>query len=180
MNTTLTMKDIAAMLNVSISTVSKALNDRNYISTETRLRIVELAKANNYTPNNLACALRKKKNNTIAVIVPEIRLSYFGNLISEIQEKAFKKRYKLLLMQSYNCPEKELECISMIRHGCVDGIILIRQIKTPKNSLSKLKLVIETSLIPIVIQEIDKLEMDKVYTNSEDSLNSLLYKISII
>jgi len=73
-----------------------------------------------------------------------------------------------------------MECIETVRYGCADGIILIRQTKAPEQPLSKLKLSIETGLIPIVIREIDKLDMDKIYIHSEGSLNSLLYKISII
>ena len=78
MNKRITIKQIAQALHVSISTVSKALNDSYEISDETKKKIQEYAKAHKYKPNTLALSLQNKKTKTIGIIVPNILNYYFA------------------------------------------------------------------------------------------------------
>ena len=75
-----TLKQMSVLSGCSISTVSKALNDKYDVSKATRVKIQELARDYNYIPNNAAVALRKKKSKTLAIIVPQITKSVIGNL----------------------------------------------------------------------------------------------------
>ena len=74
----ITIKDIASELNISASTVSRALNDHPYINSITKKEVVALAEKLNYTPNSLATSLRSQKTNTIGVIIPEIVHFFFS------------------------------------------------------------------------------------------------------
>ena len=85
------IKQLAQQLNLSISTVSRALNDGYDISPETKQKVLELAKKLNYQPNPYASGLRKHKSKTIAVVVPEIANNFFSLAINGIQSVARKK-----------------------------------------------------------------------------------------
>jgi len=121
----ITLKHISELSGYSISTVSKALNNGNDVSKQTRLKIRELAKSNNYIPNSTALALRSKKTKIIAVIVPHINSTFYSNVLSGIQANAFNKGYKVLILQSFASKKRELDCINNVRDGSVDGVIII-------------------------------------------------------
>ena len=80
MNHTVTLKDIAKILNISISTVSKALNDSHEISEETRSKVLEIANSLNYIPNASARSLKSNKTRRIGVIVPNIESDFFAKV----------------------------------------------------------------------------------------------------
>ena len=103
----ITIKDIARALNVSPSTVSRALKDNPDISRETRDLIHAYADAHNYKPNAQAVNLRAGRSNTIGVIVPGINRSFFSSAIEGIEDKAYKKGYDVLICQSKDSAERE-------------------------------------------------------------------------
>lgn len=175
----ITLKHISKLSGFSISTISKALNGGYDISESTKLKIIELAKSKNYIPNNSALALRNRKTKLIGVIVPKINSRIYSNIVSKIQEKAFKQGYRILLLQSLKCEQKEFDCINNVRDGCVDGVILIKPHQKIEYSLNKLRLSTNSSSVPIVIEEIDKMSMllDQGYIIGEKSLKMLLSKI---
>jgi LacI family transcriptional regulator len=82
------LKEFAKALNLSASTVSRALNDSHEISTKTKLRVLELAKEMNFEPNPFASNLRRQKNKTIAVVVPDITNHFFAKVIEGIESIA--------------------------------------------------------------------------------------------
>ena len=81
-----TLKDVAAETGLTVSTVSRVLNNRGYISDKTRKKVYDAMAKLNYTPNEVARSLSKKTNNTIGVIVPHIRHPYFAELIVTLRE----------------------------------------------------------------------------------------------
>src|SRR5688572_27506682 len=95
-----TIRDIAIKLNVSISTVSRALRNAPDINQETRKAVLEMAEKLNYEPNRVAQSLRSKKTNTLGVIVPEIVMHFFSSAISGIQEYAAEHNYSTMICQS--------------------------------------------------------------------------------
>lgn len=98
------IRQLASELNLSISTVSKALKDSYEISVETKKRVLALAKELNYTPNPYASSLRRKKSNTIAVVIPEVADSFFSLAIKGIEDIAQTKGYHVLIYLTYeNC-----------------------------------------------------------------------------
>ena len=128
----MTLKQISRLSGYSISTVSKALNNRKDISDITKRKIQELAKDHNYTPNMLAVSLRKQKTKTVAVIVPDILNQQFAGMVSEAQKLSFKKGLKLLFFQHFENHDLENESIGFLNNGAVDGAIIIPS-KSNKN-----------------------------------------------
>ena len=148
MHSTITLKEISALSGCSISTVSKALNNKIDVSKETRLKILKLAKNHNYIRNNNAFALRNKQTKTIAVIVPYINKMHFSYLLSEIQSIAYKNGYRIVVLQSFSSIKMEIDCLNCICDGSVDGTILISQSRSEKrySSLSNFQ---SSNIIPI-------------------------------
>ncbi len=119
-----TLKDIAQKAGVTTTTVSRVINNRGYISKKTRDKVCEVMKEMNYRPNELARALSKQHNTSIGVIVPHISHPFFSKLISHLESAAAQKGYKILLCNSKDQPEKEMEYIEMCISNRVAGIIL--------------------------------------------------------
>ena len=95
-----TLKDVAKETGLTVSTVSRVLNNRGYISEETRKKVYEAMKKLNYRPNEVARSLSKQTTNTIGVIVPHIRHPYFAELISNLESQAYHYDHKILLFNS--------------------------------------------------------------------------------
>lgn len=86
-----TLKDVAKEAGLTVTTVSRVLNNRGYISEDARKRVAEAMKKLNYRPNELARSLQNKKTKTIGLIVPHIRHPYFAEMISNLENAAYKK-----------------------------------------------------------------------------------------
>lgn len=95
-----TIKDIAARAGVTATTVSRVINNRGYISEETRKKVTQAMQEMNYQPNELARSLAKAHSNTIGVIVPHISHPFFSKMISALESAAAKRGYKILLCNS--------------------------------------------------------------------------------
>lgn len=119
-----TLKDVAKEAGLTIGTVSRVLNNRGYISSNARKKVEEAMEKLNYQPNEVARSLHRKRTNTIGVIVPHIRHPYFAEMISNLEDQAYKKGYKTLLCNSQSIREKEMEYINICTGNQVAGIIL--------------------------------------------------------
>lgn len=119
-----TLKDVAKETGLAVSTVSRVLNSRGYISEETRQSVYDAMKKLDYQPNEVARSLSKQTTNTIGIIVPHIRHPYFAELISNIESVANNRKYKILLFNSKDKDEKEIEILDMCKRNRVAGIIL--------------------------------------------------------
>jgi LacI family transcriptional regulator len=119
-----TLKQLAEQLNVSISTVSKALSDSDEISKDTINRVKKLAKELNYQPNRVALSLKNNQTKTIGVIIPSILNRFFANALYGIEKEATKLGYSIITCISNEQLEKERESISVLSNGSVDGFIL--------------------------------------------------------
>lgn len=119
-----TIKDIAERVGVTATTVSRVINNRGYISEETRRKVNDAMKEMNYQPNEIARVLSKKHSNTIGVIVPDIIHPFFSKLISSVENAASERGYKILLCNSKEQPEKEAEYLDMFIANKVSGILL--------------------------------------------------------
>ncbi|HZX59783.1 MAG TPA: LacI family DNA-binding transcriptional regulator, partial [Mucilaginibacter sp.] len=118
------IKMLAHELNLSAATVSRALRDSYEISSETKARVLELAKRLNYEPNPYASSLRRQSSKTIAVIVPEIANNFFSQAINGIEEVARKRDYHVLIYQTHESSEIETSFITRLLSGRVDGILI--------------------------------------------------------
>lgn len=119
-----TIHDIAKKLNITASTVSRALNDHPRISTATKKAVLKVAEKLNYQPNNIAAALRNGKSNILGIIVPTIDRSFFSSVIRGIEEIANTSRYNVMICQTYDKYEKELQTVEALLNARVDGIIV--------------------------------------------------------
>ncbi|GAB3235210.1 LacI family DNA-binding transcriptional regulator [Algoriphagus aestuariicola] len=118
-----TIHEIAAKLNITASTVSRALNNNPRISEETKKRVQKVAKQINYQPNHIASALRSGKSRLIGVIVPTANRNFFSSVIRGIEDLANVFNYKIIISQSYDEYEKEVQNVEALLNARVDGII---------------------------------------------------------
>lgn len=119
-----TVKTLAKELNISIATVSKALNDSYEISIDTKKKVWDLAKKLKYERNPAASNLRSHKTKTIAVIIPEIANNFFSLAINGIEEIARKRDYHVLIYQTHEDSETEAAFTDSLLSGRVDGILI--------------------------------------------------------
>jgi DNA-binding LacI/PurR family transcriptional regulator len=127
-----TITHIAKLLNVSASTVSRALHKHPSIGLTTQLKIQKLAKELNYEPNQTAIFFQKGKTFTIGVILPELSEAFFSAAISAIEDTAYKRNYTVLLAQSHDDEEREIQLIEKMKNHRVDGL-LVSVAKTTSN-----------------------------------------------
>ncbi|WP_159882650.1 LacI family DNA-binding transcriptional regulator [Paenibacillus puerhi] len=119
-----TIHDVAAMAGVSVTTVSRVLNNRGYISEDTRRKVYSCMEALNYQPNEIARSLLRKQSNLIGLIVPDVAHPFFSELTSHIEYYAYELGSKVLLCNSQLDPVKERDYIDMMKRNRVDGIIM--------------------------------------------------------
>ena len=160
----LTIKDIAIELNVSISTVSKALNDSHEIADTTKKRIKAYAKALNYKPNFNALSLKNKRTKTIAVIIPNMLKYIYAQVFNGIEKVANEAGYKIITCVSNEKTSKEKEILEMLSNGSIDGFIISPAIESSENKeYQHFKDVIEEGFPIVLFDRIpDELECDKV------------------
>ena len=119
-----TLKQIARELDVSISTVSKALRNSKEISEDTKQKVQAFAKLYNYRPNNIALSLKNRKTKTIGVIIPEIVHHFFSKVIRGIELVANNLGYNVIVGLSNESFSKEVINMEMLANGSIDGFIL--------------------------------------------------------
>lgn len=119
----ITLKDIAKIVNVSVSTVSRALQDSHEIGTETKKKIIDLAKSLDYIPNPLALGLLKNKSFTVGVVIPKIGYHYNSAAISGMEQELDKYGYSVMICQSNESQDQEVVHVKNLASSRVDGII---------------------------------------------------------
>ena len=119
-----TLKDVAKLACVDVSTVSRALNNTSYVHPDTKARILAAVKELSYQPNVLAKGLRQGKRHTIGIVVPRLSMTVFAELIQGIDEEARYHGYSILVCTTEDDPDVERECLNRLRNGFVDGIII--------------------------------------------------------
>ncbi|MBC2844140.1 LacI family DNA-binding transcriptional regulator [Winogradskyella flava] len=128
-----TIKELSCLSGYSISTVSKAMNNKKDISLETRKAIRNIAKQHNYIPNNYAVSLRSKTSKSIAIIVPKVTERCFNQALDSLQKKAEIENYRILFYQSFGNKSREKNYINSLNDGSVHGIIVISKEPRTKN-----------------------------------------------
>lgn len=119
-----TIKELAAKLNLSIATVSRALRNKHEISIETKERVQKLAEELGYTPDLYASNLRSRKTKTIGVIIPDITNSFFCQVIDGIEEICRQDDYHVLIYLTHEVYLKEVAIARLLLDGRVDGILI--------------------------------------------------------
>ena len=149
-----TLKIIANELGLSITTVSKALNDYKDVSVITKQRVKNLATKLNYTPNSFGLGLRKKESKTIGVIIPDNVHYFFSRVIKGILEVTEKNNYLVIVMQSNEDYELEKKQVDLLISKGIDGILISLSNKTHK--FDHLKKIINNNIPLILFDKIAK------------------------
>src|SRR5699024_358872 len=125
-----TLRDIADELDIDVSMVSKALNDHPKISSATKTRVTEAARKLNYHQNKIAAALVKGSSNLIGVMVPQTDEIIFSSIIRGVEEMVKKSGYSIIILQSNDRVEDEIENIEILFQTKVDGILASHAMET--------------------------------------------------
>ncbi len=123
-NRDVTIYDVAKVLNLSPSTVSRALKDHPHINQDTKKRIRAQAKAMGYQQNKFASNLRQKKTNTIGVVVPKLNSYFMASVIAGVEKITNKNGYGLIISQSQESGKQEVSCVSTLFNSRVDGMLV--------------------------------------------------------
>ncbi|MFZ4262805.1 LacI family DNA-binding transcriptional regulator [Sphingobacterium sp. HJSM2_6] len=148
-----TLKDLADQLKLSVSTVSRALNDSHEISEKTKALVRRFAHEMNYSPNLVAQSLKLGRTNIIGLIVPNLISSFQMQLLEGVQQGAILNNKSLIFMQSRENPKEEQKCINTLMQQNVDGIIISPCANSSIKFLSK-----TNEQIPLVL--IDRIDYD--------------------
>lgn len=119
-----TIHDIAKKLNITASTVSRALKNHPRISDETKKAVQKVASKLNYQPNHIAAALRNGRSNILGIIVPWADRSFFSSIIRGIEEIANDSNYNVMICQTYEDPKKEMSNVEALLNARVDGVLV--------------------------------------------------------
>lgn len=129
MNNT-TLKQISAVLGLSISTVSRALKNHPDISDKTKLRVTELASALDYEPNANAIQLRTSKSNIFGLVVPTISNFFYHSFIASVEEESRRNNYSLMILQSGDDPFAEIANLKLCRQNRISGLFACMSTRT--------------------------------------------------
>lgn len=175
----ITLKHIARELEVSISTVSKALKNSEEISRDTKEKIQAFAKLYNYKPNNIAISLKNKRTKNIGVIIPEIVHHFFTTVFRGIEKFANARGYNVIVCVSDESFDKEVINMEILANGSVDGFIMSLSAETQlNNDYNHLHELVEQG-IPLVLFDrvTDQVACDKVLINDRDGAYRAVKKL---
>jgi len=157
----ITIKDIARKLNISPSTVSRALKDHPDINQKTRDAVKEMARKYNYRPNKIALSLLQNQSKTIGVIIPEIIHHFFSSVISGIEDVFYQENYNIIICQSQESYEREIKNVQTLLSSHIDGILMSISKETKK--LDHIKNIQEIGLPLVFFDRIaEEIDTDKV------------------
>ena len=165
MASTTTMKRIAGELGVSITTVSKVLNNRQDIGHATRARVLAKVAELGYQPNAVARSLTLRRTHTLGVVIPDLMHSFFVEIVAGLETVASARGYGLLLCSSNEDPAKERAEIDMLRQRQVDGIILASANAAGNTDLLQRLGALDVGLVMIDRDDHPTVKCDRVVTD---------------
>ena len=136
------IRDVAQHAGVSIATVSHVLNNTRFVREDTRQRVLESIRALDYSPDAMARSFKTGRRNLIAFIVPDIANAFFATLIEELETVVGHKGYKLIVINTKETPQREIDNIRVLASGVVDGFVVASTL----NAYSELAKVVPAGL----------------------------------
>ena len=147
-----TIKDVAEYANVSVSTVSMALNGKNYrISEATREKVKVAVKHLNYRPNRTAVSLVTKKSRAIGLIVPDITNSFFSELVSAVEAKCAKEGYSVIICNTNEEPLQDVNYINFLLDQNVDGVLFVMSVNEKNTCAEKCLNLLQEAKVPAIL-----------------------------
>jgi LacI family transcriptional regulator len=163
-----TIYDIAKKLNVTPSSVSRALNNSRYVNEATKKLILKTAEEMHYKRNILASNLRRGHTKTIGVIVPRINQNFFANVIAGIEDATYKQGYNLIICQTNESYEKEVQCANTLINQHVDCIVISISVET--KNFKHLQNIMDHDIHLIQFDRVaDEIETLKVINDNEQA-----------
>lgn len=164
----ITLKTLAKELNVSTSTISRALRGSHEISQKTQERVKALAEQLGFVPNAYASSLRQSKSKTIAVIIPEIENHFFSLAMKGVEEIAQKKKYHVLIYITNEDINREKEILKVLRNGRVDGVMI--SVSNSTEDFTHLKELSNTGLPLVCFDRVaDDIDVPKITTDDQEA-----------
>lgn len=164
----ISLKELAAELNLAPSTVSRALNDSYEISEQTKKKVLSMAEKLNYHPNPFARSLRENKSKTIAVIIPERINNFFAQVIDGIESITQEHGYHLLVYSTHEDLEKEKKIVSVLLNGRADAIVM--SVSSQTSDISHLRKLHERGLPILFFDRVcNEIPTTKFITNDYQS-----------
>jgi LacI family transcriptional regulator len=175
----ITLKELANQLDLSVSTVSRALTDSYEINIKTKKRVKDLAKKLNYQPNPFASFLRKHKSKTIALIIPEISNNFFSLIIKGVETICQERDYYVLIYESHESFIKEKRILNHLIGGRVDGVLI--SVSSDSRSSNHLQELLDRKINLVMFDRVmDDLDVVKVssndYISSFEATKHLIYR----
>ena len=165
-----TMIEVAKLAKVSISTVSHVINKTRFVNNSTRQKVLKAIDEIGYHPNIIARSLRRKRTNTVGLVISNIANPFFPEVVRGIEKQLIRKGYSIILTNTDDDIEKEKELVTILYGKRVDGFIIVPAGGESKHieSLIQLK-------IPIVLldRQINKLKLDAVLVDNEGGAEKL-------
>lgn len=166
-----TLKELAKLLNVSVSTVSKALSDSSEIGESTKRRVLELSKELNYKPNRVAQQLKSSKTKVIGVVVPSLINPFFAEVLHGIETTIAKDDYDMIVCISNENLAKEKRSLDLLANGSVDGFLVAVARETQvKQNYEHLKSINASMPIVMFDRVVNEIECNKVIVNDFQSV----------
>ncbi|PKK97546.1 MAG: LacI family transcriptional regulator [Tenericutes bacterium HGW-Tenericutes-3] len=119
-----TIRDVAKKANVSVSTVSRVINDKGYVHEDTKILVNKIIKELGFIPNQLARSLTNRSSKIIGVIVPHIGPTFYGELLEGIESQAAAYGYKIMFCHTQDDPDRELEYLRFFEQYNIEGLII--------------------------------------------------------
>tara|TARA_R110002073_G_scaffold84567_1_gene201442 strand:- start:735 stop:1760 length:1026 start_codon:yes stop_codon:yes gene_type:complete len=173
-----TLKELSKILNLSISTVSRALNDHPDISQETKEKVKTLAKRMKYAPNLFAKGFRSKETHILGVIVPNISHLFTATILKGILDEAELRGYRIIISESNNSETKQVEMLNTMTQFGVDGVLMSLARKTPRTE----EILDVLNRIPIVLFDkvSSKIPCTQIVINEEEAaFNAVAHLIEL-
>jgi LacI family transcriptional regulator len=170
----ITIKDVAKKANVSISTVSRVINDSKPVSDDIKMRVVKVIEELGYKPNPVARSLVTKKSRLIGVIIPDISDPYIAEILNAVEEVAKTYDYDIILCNSYGSLESEEHYLNLLRTKQVEGMIFLTyKMRTVHKEF------FESSKMPVVMinRDASELNLSSVSVNHFDAMFELTSKL---
>ena len=161
----ITIKDIATALNLSVSTVSKALRDSYEISENTKKLVTEYAQEHNYRPNPIAQSLKQGRSKSIGIVVSTIENQFFSQVINGIESVAYENGFNVIITQTHESYELEVKNVGHLTHRSIDGLLI--SLSTETKDIAHLKTLHKQGLPIVFFDRItDEIETHKVIADN--------------
>ncbi len=172
MKKSITLKELSKILGVSISTISKALNDSPEISHDTKTKVKELAALHKYQPNVLARNLKSGTTKTIAVVIPSVQNFFFAQVLYGIEQEIAKTDYNLVVSLTNESLEKESNNLNHFSNGIVDGFIVTASEETQiKKEYTHFKSALDNKKAIVMFDRVIKdINCDKVLVDDKEAV----------